>query len=661
MRRLFYLLLLVPVFLRAQNDKLPVKFGKVTQEDFNINTAAVDTSAGAVVIADFGTSDFDGKSGGGMVIKFRHSCRIKILKHTAFDAATINIPLYVSGRDYESVEGLRASTYNLENGQVVETKLDDKMVFTDKIDKRHTEKKFTFPALKEGSIVEYSYTQVSPFLFNLQPWKFQSEYPCLWSEYQAGIPDFLIYITMSHGYVPFSVNSSHSAEETFYLSSGVLRDNVVTHRWVTRDVPPFKAEPFTTTMDNYVTSIEFQLSAVDHHNGSTRDFMGSWNTVDKELLASDDFGADIYRNNDWLDDDLTTIVKGSTSPLGKAMKIYAFVRDNFTCTGHNSLYITEPIQTIYKNRHGNEAELNLLLTAMLFHLKIRAEPTILSTRKHGFTVDVYPMLGRFNYVISRVAIDSSWIYLDASEPWLSFGKLPGRCYNGHARIIGKDSAAYVSLEADSLMEKKMTVAFINRDGKASLSGHLQTTPGFLEACADREKLRSTNEADFIKTLNVASSGEYEISGLEIDSLRKPDDPLQLAYDLKITPDSNADVFYFSPMLGGGYKENPFQSAQRLYPVEMSSASDDMFMLTMDIPEGYVVDEMPKPAKVTFNDNEGFFEYLLEKNGDMIQFRSRIKLNKANFKPEDYATLRDFFAFIVKKQNEQIVFKKKKSV
>jgi hypothetical protein len=34
------------------------------------------------------------------------------------------------------------------------------------------------------------------------------------------------------------------------------------------------------------------------------------------------------------------------------------------------------------------------------------------------------------------------------------------------------------------------------------------------------------------------------------------------------------------------------------------------------------------------------------------------LKKANFKPEDYNSLRDFFAYVVKKQSEQVVFKKK---
>jgi hypothetical protein len=113
------------------------------------------------------------------------------------------------------------------------------------------------------------------------------------------------------------------------------------------------------------------------------------------------------------------------------------------------------------------------------------------------------------------------------------------------------------------------------------------------------------------------------------------------------------------MMGEGYKENPFKSADRRYPVEMSSAMDRTYTLTMEIPKGYVVDEIPKSAKVSFNTDEGFFEYLIAKDDQRIQFRSRIKLAKATFKPEDYATLRDFFGFVVKKESEQIVFKKVK--
>lgn len=108
-----------------------------------------------------------------------------------------------------------------------------------------------------------------------------------------------------------------------------------------------------------------------------------------------------------------------------------------------------------------------------------------------------------------------------------------------------------------------------------------------------------------------------------------------------------------------YKENPFKSAERKYPVEMPYTLDEIYIFNMEIPTGYVVEEIPKSARVALNEKEGMFEYLIEKNDDGIHMRSRIKLNKAVFSSEDYNTLRDFFAFIVKKQNEQIVFKKKK--
>jgi len=76
-------------------------------------------------------------------------------------------------------------------------------------------------------------------------------------------------------------------------------------------------------------------------------------------------------------------------------------------------------------------------------------------------------------------------------------------------------------------------------------------------------------------------------------------------------------------------------------------------------EGYTVDEIPKSARVAFNGDEGFFEYLIQKEESRIQVRSHIKLNETVFPAEDYNSLRDFFAFVIKKYSEQIVFKRKK--
>jgi len=655
-------LLMSHALLKAQDKP---KFGKITPADFNVKAPDFDSSADAVVIADIGSSDFVGNSKGWFTLDFRHFKRMKILNKKAFDAAKEEILLYTDG---ETLDGLKAATYNLEGGKVVETRLDDKSVFTDKFNKEISIKKFTFPALKEGSIIEYSYTQHSQYLRNLQPWTFQGGYPCLYSEYEVNMPNFFQYVTLAQGYLPFASNTATPRNVNFRVTvpGGTDRDEtynfddeVMDHKWVMKNIPSLKEERFTTTIKNYTSKLEFQLARYQFPNSMPKDMMGNWLSVSQGLLKSEYFGADIYSNNGWLDEEMKKVTKGAAGKLEKAKSIYAYVRDNFTCTDHSSLECDHPIKTVFRNRNGNEAELNLLLVAMLNHEHLSADPVILSTRGHGFTHEVYPLLTRFNYVVGRLVIDSAVWYLDASEPWIGFGHLPSRCYNGHARVIGRELPLPIYLDADSVMETKVTTVFITNEGKGVMDAQVRTTPGYIESSLVREAIHDKSEKEFFKTVQAGYQAEAELLNPGIDSLKLTEMPVGINYELKIKNDTTEDLIYFTPMMSEAYKENPFRAAERVYPVEMPYAFDETYVLNMDIPEGYVVDEIPKSAKVTFNDDEGFFEYLTAKDDNGIQFRCRVKINKANFKPEDYATLRDFFGFVVKKESEQIVFKKKR--
>jgi hypothetical protein len=174
----------------------------------------------------------------------------------------------------------------------------------------------------------------------------------------------------------------------------------------------------------------------------------------------------------------------------------------------------------------------------------------------------------------------------------------------------------------------------------------------------REEISNKSQEDYFKNIK-SYYPDYTISNTGIDSLAKLDMPAKINYDFSYKISGDNDIVYFNPMMAEAYKENPFKSAERKYPVEMPFTMDETYTFSMEIPIGYVVDEMPKSAKVSLNGNEGSFEYLIQKDETGIQLRSRIKLNKATFGPDDYTTLRDFYAYIVKKQSEQIVLKKKK--
>ncbi len=165
--------------------------------------------------------------------------------------------------------------------------------------------------------------------------------------------------------------------------------------------------------------------------------------------------------------------------------------------------------------------------------------------------------------------------------------------------------------------------------------------------------------EYSKKIISANEGSLIIDSIQLDSLSHFNDPLGIRYDFVVKQQGGADIVYFNPLLGEGYKTNPFKSMSRHYPVEIPYLIDETYILSMEIPAGYQVDEIPKSARVAYNNDEGMFEYLIQKGESNIQMRVRLKLNKTLFPTDEYDTLRDFFAFVVKKENEQIVFKKTK--
>jgi Domain of Unknown Function with PDB structure (DUF3857)/Domain of Unknown Function with PDB structure (DUF3858)/Transglutaminase-like superfamily len=667
-RKLVIFLLSFPAFTTGihSQEKAPVKFGKVSQEDFKQTVYSIDSNTTAVIVADVGYTRIVGNSKSSFSLEFQKYMRARILNKNGYDVANVVIPIYISGSAEEELSSLRAVTYNLENGKVVETKLEAKSaVFEDKVDKHHSLKKFTFPNIKEGSIIEYQYTLKSDFIFNLQPWEFQGEYPKLWSEYAVTLPEFLYYVTLSQGYQTFYIKDQKSGTANFNVSESrsaeaTERDNfsasITDYRWVMKNVPALKEENFTSTINNHIAKIEFQLAEI-RYPLAPRNVMGTWTQTCDELLKDEDFGLALNRDNPWLNDVMSPAIHGAAANIEKAKNIYTYVRDNMTCTNHSRISLDQPLKNILKTRNGNEAEINLLLVAMLKKAGLNADPVMLSTRSHGYTYAMYPLLDRFNYVIVQLTIgDRTW-YLDASEPHMGFGKLSYKCYNGHARVINPE-ATPVDFSADSLVERSLTSYFIMNDEKGNLSGKVQESPGFYESCSLRDRVIEKGKEALLSEIKKGFNSEAEISDFAIDSLNNYDDPVTVKYNFEIRPEKE-DILYINPMFGEGQKENPFKSVERFYPVEMPYTVDETYLLQLEIPKGYVVDELPKQIIVKLNENDdGIFEYRISASGNTISLRSRLRIKRSYFMPEEYSMLREFFNLVVKKHNEQIVFKKK---
>jgi uncharacterized protein DUF3858/transglutaminase superfamily protein/uncharacterized protein DUF3857 len=687
-RQLFFLTVISltgAISLFAQ-DKTPVNFGRVVTEDFNLpKSDLIDSNTNAVILADVGSITFVGNKSGWFNYVFNRKTRIKILNKKGFNQATVKIYLYHSGVGQElreeKADDITGAAYNLDNGNIIQTVLPKTDIFQTDLSKNNIEKKFTMPGVKAGSIIEYSYTIISPFVRSLPYWKFQNnDYPCLWSELDIEIPSLLSYSIQKHGYDNFFINQSKEGAKNYPVSNTVgnsstygqgqermmVSVNTLSCRWVMKDVPALNIsddEKYISSPVNYIDKMEFQLYKVYSGEGGQEgyDYVKDWKNASATLLNESGFGGVLNVDFSWVKDKLAHITEGSANKLEEAKKIYYYLNDNYTCTNRNTKYASKSLVDVFNAKSGNDAEINLLLLSLLKEAQIKSDPVIINTRQNGYTTNTHSRLDQFNYVICKATINGQAYYLDASNPLLGFGKLADYCYNGYARVISESNPDSVWFFPDILKDPSSTFVFIANDDKkpGAITGSYEYTPGNFQSYELRQKIKVKGEKEFFQSARESLGSDIEIENVGIDSIALTEFPVKIHYDFTVKNTGANEAIYIKPIIGWQYNQNPFKNEKRRFPVEMLYPIDDTYTLNMEIPDGYAVDEMPKSARVALNDQDGFFEYSIQRSETNIQLRARIKLNKATFPIEDYNTLRDFFAYVVKKQNEQIVFKKKK--
>lgn len=659
-----FIALLCTISLAAQkNETSPFeKFGKVSKSDLEKTVYSIDSNANAVVLSDIGTREIIGNPNGWFSISSKRHKVVHILNNKGYDEASVKVYLYGKGNE-EKLASVKGVTYNLENGKIVTTKLDKSGQFKEQLDKNRQVFKFTLPQVKEGSIIEFEYEVVSEYITVPDPWYFQSlTAPTLWSELSFTVPSFYYYDFLFRGYLGLDYTGKENRKQNYmvsdYKSGG--RENfdsdVTDYRWVVKNSPELKTENFTSSIFNHISRMEFQLIS-QGYPFTNRTFRTSWEEITKNLLQSPSFGEKLDASNNWMSDEVKPLFVNETNTLNKAKKIYNYVRDNFKSTEVYGIYLENSLKDIFKNKKGSPSEINLLLTAMLRYAGLNADPVILSTRSNGYSFEYIPMLNSMNYTIVQLMDGHQTYYLDASVPKLGFNQLPVYCYNGHARIVNKNALA-VNLTADSITEIKKTVFMVSNSdqGKwvASVSSHL----GLVESYNFRTNFSQKGDKEYLEFLQKKYTAK--VNGLTLDSLNNFEAPITLKYELDLSP-ADEDIIYINPTFGEGYSKNPFVNTNRSYPVEMPYAQEEVILSTIDVPTGYVIDELPKQMKVNLDEKgKSFFEYRISTSNNKISFLCRIKITKSFFPPEEYPVLREFFNLVVKKQGEQIVFKKKSS-
>jgi transglutaminase-like putative cysteine protease len=658
-------LFILLVFSTANAQKFEP--GKVSVAELQQQSHPSDPSAVAAVLYTKGKTYFELSPADGFYSLTEVEVRIKIYKKEGYGCGNRTIAYYTGANDDQSVSISKAATYNLVNGQIEKTKLKSEGEFTEKLDRNTSLRKIAMPNIREGSIVEYSYTIKSPYLQKFPDWDFQARIPVDYSEYQILIPEYFKYNSYLKGKLePKTETSSRQrdftgvANETVNQRGGFVRNRYdyeikcmeLSTSYLLTNIPAFKEEDYTDNIENYTSSLIHELASVHFKDGPFTNYTTDWESVTRKIYSYPDFGIELAKTG-YFEDDLKPIVLGDD--YNKLSAIFNFLTTRMTWNGDYSYLCDKGVKKAYAEKSGNTAEINLMLVAMLRHAGLDANAVLLSTKSNG--IASYPNLKGFNHVIASVKMPTGIVLMDATSKFATPGVLPQEDLNRSGRMVldGGGSAIVALMPTEP---SKMTCNLVaEMDAEGKISGKIRQQYTDYKAMGFRESYHNIQTDVYLQHLEDKLGGititEYNANEKEVFK------PVTETYSFSDSGSTEiiGGKLYFSPMLFFASKVNPLKQETREYPVNFSFPSQGKYNIIIKIPEGYQVETIPAAASVVMDEKLGSFKYNVTQSGGQLQLFYSFDIGKAIVGSEYYEVLQDFYKAAIEKQNEKIVLKK----
>ncbi|UPQ77862.1 DUF3857 domain-containing protein [Flavobacterium azooxidireducens] len=646
------------------------ELGKVTVTELEEKEHPTEKDAEAAVLFDVGRTYFSYDMNNGFQMITEVTSKVKIYKKEGYSFGDVEIPIYIGGTERESVVFSKAYTYNLEKGKIEKTKLKSDGEFLEKTNKYWSKVKISMPNVREGSIIEYKYVLTSPFFSNLPEWYFQKSIPVKYSKFETVIPEYYYYTPRTKGYILPKVTSSAKSttfhytdkekvgnshfQKTSYSNEQFSYKETIT-TYVSENVPLLKKEDYVGNVKNYTASVNHELTSTNFPNNPIKSYSTSWEDVCKTIYDSENFGAEVKKTG-YFEKELDFVLQGKNTRDEKIIAVLDFVKKQVKWNDFNGIYCDDGVRSAYKNKTGNVAEINLMLVSMLRYAGLEANPILVSTLANG--IPLYPSRTSFNYVVAAVEIPDNLILLDATDKNSYLNVLPSRVLNWNGRLIRKDgSSTFVNL-LPKLISKENTIGLLSIEADGSVKGKIRMQHYDYNAFRFRSRFLNLTKETYLEALEKKLSSieiEEHIASNESDLSKPINEEFQFSHN-GLT-EIIGDKIYFTPLLFYAMSENPFKADTREYPIDFTFPHEDKYTLTYSIPEGYVVEYLPKSLVLSTGDNLLNYKFNAQAVGNKVQLSVSFSINESIIMPDKYLDLKDFFKRVVENQTEKIILKK----
>lgn len=602
--------------------------------------------------------DLEGRSN---EMRVQYFYRIKIYDEAGIkEFADWNKYLYRNGNDKEYIKNVEAKVYNIVDGELQTTKLEKSDIYKEEESDSRTMVRFALPNVQVGSVIDLKYKIYSPFLYSTPKHYFQADIPVKHSE-------FIIYVPKYFSMTPVASGAIGLERIEEYLSS---REELKTS-FVAKDVHPILEDDYVLNINDYKSSLKYELESIQWPNQLVRKFSESWEKIGEKLEEHSSFGKVL---DDGIKDSKELIKEAKTlAPSDALVLIYEYVRSNIAWNEDYGIYADQKPSKVWESRLGSVPDINLLLVNLLRKADITAYPLVTKYRSRGLLNEYYPSLSELNYVLVQAEVDGQPILLDATAKYSPAGELPLRANNLCGLLVKKSGGKIVPIGNNKKASiKKIAKVSVDSEQMSLQSAGTLKLSGY---AATRSRLKSAEKEDSEDRQNLTSGEENDtdeddeseevvvrenvVNNLSVEGFDDPYSSIITKFESTLYKPIQAigNELFIDAFVIADFEENPFKDEKREYPAFFNCAHDHMYVSVLDIPDGYVANQIPEDLNLVMESGKGSFLYVTTADAEKISIRCLLEINEKTFMPEDYDMIRRFMDAILDKQKEKIILKK----
>ncbi len=649
------IILIISLFIAtisSSQTRKTAEFGKPTTEDFALTSYAQDPEAAGVVLFENGNYSFELVEHFVKLIKEVH-VKMKVFNASKFDQATVEIPFYNEKNNNENVTKITALTHN----GTVKTYIKESDVFETDENTYWSLKKFTFPNVKDGSILEYTYRIETSHIQNFGGWQFQGPLPVIYSEFHTELPGNFKYNRTLYGTLPLYINEAVKTSACFAIEGFDVQADCELATYAMQNVPAAKEEKYMLSLKNYLAGMKYELIEYLDFDRGKHPFTRNWADVDNYFQYDKDLGRQL-KFSSYFKDALPASVFSETNDLEKAKAIYYYIQNQMAWNGKYRILSEVRVKEAFERKSGNNSEINLSLMNALEAAGLNPKIMLISTRDFALPTMQYPVMTDFIYALIFLQIGNEKYLLDATDKYTPFGVLPIRDLCAQGRVLDFKKGSY--WEPITPIAKNMH--YINLQLSADESGLFagkvsEVSTGYISV--DKRNENNDFRKDEIIKRKQNRNESLDVSNLIIENEKDLEQPYKENYDISLHEQGVGDILFLYPFLMQTYfSENPFTAEKRLYPIDFGFPVMNNYLVSIDMKDQYEIVKVPANKLLKLPENDGELSVVYDVSGSKVNIRLSVKLNNPSFAPEAYKSLQEFFTELIKIQsNEPIELKR----